>query len=58
MMSVWEIPHMERWKMICGFLSAEANSAVWQKKTGEKKPGSISGRLFVYAVICQGCENI
>lgn len=58
MTSAWKIPHMERWKMTCGFLSAEANSAVWQGREGKKKPGSISRLFFVYTVICQGCENI
>lgn len=32
MTSAWKIPHMERWKMTCGFLRAEASSAVWQGK--------------------------
>lgn len=37
MTSAWKIPHMERWKMTCGFLSAEASSAVWQGKRRGKK---------------------
>lgn len=59
MTSVWKIPHMERWKMTCDFLSAEANLAVWQRKRrGKKKPSSISRLFLVYTVICQGSENI
>lgn len=49
MTSGWKIPHLQRWKMTCGFLSAEANSAVWQGESGGSggKPGSIS-RLSFY----------
>lgn len=30
MTTAWKIPHMERWKTTCGFLSAEASSAARQ----------------------------
>lgn len=43
MTSAWKIPHMERWKMTCGFLSAEASSAVWQRR----REGGWLGRSLV-----------
>lgn len=47
---------MERWKTTCGFLRAEASSAVSEGEVGWT--ASISGLFFVYTVICQGCANI
>lgn len=43
MTSAWKIPHMERWKTTCGFLSAEASSAAWQgePESGKKKRRSL-----------------
>lgn len=63
MTSAWKIPHMERWKMTCGFLSTEANSAFWQRTRERERGGGmlrscISGLFFVYTVICQSSENI
>lgn len=62
MTSAWKIPHMERWKMTCGFLCAEASPTVWQRKGG--RGGGRGWALVVfldfsslYTVICQSCEN-
>lgn len=59
MTSAWKIPHMERWKMTCGFLSTQANSAFWQRtRVGGMHRSCISGFFFVYTVICQSSETI